>query len=266
MFGHCWVLVLQGQDVRPARARPASTGSRWCRTACCATRAGCCTCCCSPRRSCSRSCAAACTGGCSARRCCCCSRRSARGSRGGRIRLLAVPHYYLLVTAATLIALGEVATRGVAARLGEGGGHAMSAATSDRQARAGRRRREHRPGAQRSRAGRLRARRAARGRGPGVLPPGARRHRRQPVHGAEAAHDGRRRRGHREPATRSTSGDSRITRVGRLLRGDLDRRAARSSGTCCVGDMSLVGPRPTLAYQVERYTSASGAGSRSGRA
>ena len=32
---------------------------------------------------------------------------------GGRIRLLAVPHYYLLVTAATLIALGEVVTRGV---------------------------------------------------------------------------------------------------------------------------------------------------------
>ncbi len=40
---------------------------------------------------------------------------AALGSRlaGGRIRLLAVPHYYLLVTAATLIALGEVATRGV---------------------------------------------------------------------------------------------------------------------------------------------------------
>jgi cellulose synthase/poly-beta-1,6-N-acetylglucosamine synthase-like glycosyltransferase len=40
---------------------------------------------------------------------------AALGSRlaGGRIRLLAVPHYYLLVTAATLIALGEVVTRGV---------------------------------------------------------------------------------------------------------------------------------------------------------
>jgi cellulose synthase/poly-beta-1,6-N-acetylglucosamine synthase-like glycosyltransferase len=31
----------------------------------------------------------------------------------GRIRLLAVPHYYLLVTAATVIALVEVATKGV---------------------------------------------------------------------------------------------------------------------------------------------------------
>jgi cellulose synthase/poly-beta-1,6-N-acetylglucosamine synthase-like glycosyltransferase len=32
----------------------------------------------------------------------------------GRVRLLAVPHYYLLVTAATVIALFEVATKGVA--------------------------------------------------------------------------------------------------------------------------------------------------------
>jgi cellulose synthase/poly-beta-1,6-N-acetylglucosamine synthase-like glycosyltransferase len=41
---------------------------------------------------------------------------AALGSRlaHGRIRLLAVPHYYLLVTAATVIALFEVATRGVA--------------------------------------------------------------------------------------------------------------------------------------------------------
>ncbi len=30
------------------------------------------------------------------------------------MRLLAVPHYYLLVTAATVIALFEVATKGVA--------------------------------------------------------------------------------------------------------------------------------------------------------
>jgi cellulose synthase/poly-beta-1,6-N-acetylglucosamine synthase-like glycosyltransferase len=32
---------------------------------------------------------------------------------GGKVRLLAVPHYYLLVTAATVIALFEVATKGV---------------------------------------------------------------------------------------------------------------------------------------------------------
>ena len=40
---------------------------------------------------------------------------AALGSRlaHGRIRLLAVPHYYLLVTAATVIALWELATRGV---------------------------------------------------------------------------------------------------------------------------------------------------------
>jgi cellulose synthase/poly-beta-1,6-N-acetylglucosamine synthase-like glycosyltransferase len=41
---------------------------------------------------------------------------AALGSRlaRGRIRLLAVPHYYLLVTAATVIALVELATKGVA--------------------------------------------------------------------------------------------------------------------------------------------------------
>src|SRR5262249_45460590 len=33
----------------------------------------------------------------------------------GRVRILAIPHYYLLVTAATVVALGGVAARGVPA-------------------------------------------------------------------------------------------------------------------------------------------------------
>ena len=121
----------QGADVRPARARPGLLASRWSRTACCATRAALLHIALLAHVDRARARAtAASTGGCSAPQVAAAARGARLALARGRVRLLAVPHYYLLVTAATVIALFEVATQGVPPVLGQAGGHAMSAATT----------------------------------------------------------------------------------------------------------------------------------------
>jgi len=58
---------------------------------------------------------------------------------------------------------------------------------------------------------------------------------------------------HRGAGYAVSEGDPRITRVGRLLR-RLSIDEIPQLWNVVRGEMSLIGPRPTLAYQVERYT------------
>ena len=148
----------------------------------------------------------------------------------GRVRLLALPHYYLLVTLATLLALGDVG-RGVPGGLGARGGHAVNAEAERVKraidivgAAAGLAARRADPGARGLRD-------QARGRRPGAVPPDAAGARRDAVRGPQAAHDDRRRRA----ASAATAWSRRATRASRASARSCGARrstSCRSSGTC----------------------------------
>ena len=204
MFGHCWLLVFRGRMFGAAPARARSTGCRWSRTACCATRAASCTSCCSRPPPCWRYTeggvylvvadraralfgAGSCWPRCCCAAACACSRSPTTTcwSPGPRV-----------------VALAEVLTRGVPAVWEQGGGHAVSGA--QRAPQAGLRRRSARPSAWSSPRRcwpPRRSRSSSRTAGPVLFRQERVGRDGERVPDPQAAHDGRRRRARRAPAS-----------------------------------------------------------------